>query len=63
MWLTPQCKRWEQTLKIKCFILVFPFFGLLNLSNFLKYWSSFLTTTGTNYVPVSILKFIPVHTI
>ena len=43
--------------------LVFPFFGLLNLSISLKDWSSFLTNTGTNYVPVSLLKFIPVHTI
>ena len=43
--------------------LVFPFFGLLNLSIFLKYWSTFLTNTGTNYVPVLILKFIPVHTV
>ena len=41
----------------------FSVFGLLKLSNFLKYWSSFLTNTGTNYVPMSIPKFIPVYTI
>ena len=36
--------------------LVFPFLVLLNLSNYFKYGSSFLTDTGINYVPVSILK-------
>ena len=34
--------------------LVFPLFGLLNLSNFLKYWSSLLTNTCMSYVPVSM---------
>ena len=34
--------------------------GLLKLLNFLKYWSSFLTITGTTFVCVSIWKYIPV---
>ena len=44
-------------------MLVFPFLVFLNLSNYLKYWSSYLRNTGMMCVPVSIWKYILVQTL